>query len=428
MNGRRTLAALCLGLLLMITFVGQAVGTTSAALPTFVAGDLALVFAFRDGSTTLPTLPAGWTSVLAPTGANTCSMRVGYRVLVSGDTTTGTWTSASRLVVHVYRSTTAIAYPGASASASGASTTVSYPALSGGSAMKRTDGTSWVAGFAGHRSVDTALETPPTGMTNRSDGVDATAEAAGHDTNGGVASRSLQTVSVGGTSSGWFGATVEIVEAQFGDEIQVLYTDNFSSGSAAAFPQAVHAGTLLVAGFGRATNSTPTVTDTQSDGWALGRSHYDAGNDYRVDLWYATAASSAACSVTVTAAGGAGERVIGEYYGPFDAAPLDTGADAIGTSNSPSSGNATTTVNGELCLGFILAAAGNTSWTPGASYIADSSQAGGTNADTLLEHQVLATAGSIAATATLSGSFAWDALLATFKAASGDILFAQAIF
>jgi hypothetical protein len=49
-------------------------------------------------------------------------------------------------------------------------------------------------------------------MTNRSDVVNATSEAAGHDTNGGVTSWSLQTVSVGGTSSGWFGSTVELID------------------------------------------------------------------------------------------------------------------------------------------------------------------------------------------------------------------------
>jgi hypothetical protein len=203
-----------------ISFIGRATGTTSATLPAFNAGDFAIVFAFRDGSTVAPTTPAGWTNILAPAGANTCSMKLGFRILQTGDTTTGTWTNATSVVVHVYRGVTAI---GGSASASGASTTVSYPALT----MQAAQGTSWVAGFAGHRSVDTALETPPTGMINRSDVVDATDEAAGHDTNGGVTSWTLQTVSVGGTSSGWFGSTVELI-ATSNTPANTLAQDNFN--------------------------------------------------------------------------------------------------------------------------------------------------------------------------------------------------------
>jgi hypothetical protein len=188
-----------------ITYIGSATGTTSASLPTgWQPGDLAIVAAFRDGSTTAPSLPSGWTNIQA-SGANTCSIRVGYRVLQSGDTGTGTWTNATNVVVHVYRGIDSTPI-GASAVSGGSSTTVTYSALT----LQVTDGTSWVAGFAGHRSTDTTIETPPTGMTNRSDSLNATAELAGHDTNGGVASWSQGTVSVGGTSSGWRSCTVEI--------------------------------------------------------------------------------------------------------------------------------------------------------------------------------------------------------------------------
>jgi hypothetical protein len=189
-----------------ITYVGSAVGTTSASLPTgWQPGDLAIVAAYRDGSNTAPTVPSGWTSVLSTSG-NTNSLVVGRRILQAGDTGTGTWTNATNLVVHVYRGIDPATPVGASAGTGAQSTTVTYPALT----LQVTDGTSWVAGFAGHRSVDTAIETPPTGMTNRSDSLNATAELAGHDTNGGVASWSQQSVSVGGTSSGWRSCTVEI--------------------------------------------------------------------------------------------------------------------------------------------------------------------------------------------------------------------------
>jgi hypothetical protein len=190
-----------------LSFVGASSGVASASLPSgWQAGDLAVVFAYRDGNNTAPTLPTGWTDIISG-GANTNSERVGYRVLQAGDTGTGTWTNATSVVCLVYRGQRGSAPIGASAQNGGNSTTVNYPALT----LQDTSGNSWVAGFAGHRSTDTALETPPTGMVNRANVVDATDEAAGHDTNGGVTSWPSTNVSVGGTASGWRSAVVEIL-------------------------------------------------------------------------------------------------------------------------------------------------------------------------------------------------------------------------
>jgi hypothetical protein len=190
-----------------VSFVGSAVGTTSANLPAFLPGDIAVVHAFRSGNATAPTLPAGWTSINTGT-TTTTGARIGYRILVAGDTTTGTWTNATRVTVSIYRGQS-LAYGNgvnpASATSSAVSTTVTYPALT----LTRTDGTSWVLGVAGHRSTDTAIETPPTGMVLRADSL-GTSEAAAHDTGGGVASWGSTNVSVGGTSSGWVSFVVEI--------------------------------------------------------------------------------------------------------------------------------------------------------------------------------------------------------------------------
>jgi hypothetical protein len=86
-----------------VSFVGYASAAgSSVTLPAFNAGDLALVFAFRDGSNTAPTLGFGFTDV-AGSGANSSSSRVGYRVLATGDTTTETWTNATEIQVLVLR-------------------------------------------------------------------------------------------------------------------------------------------------------------------------------------------------------------------------------------------------------------------------------------------------------------------------------------
>ncbi|NGQ93377.1 hypothetical protein G5V65_21045 [Rhodobacter sp. HX-7-19] len=189
-----------------ITRISSATGTNSLTMPSHAAGDLLLMFAYRDGSTTAPALPAGWTD-LNNGGTATNSCRIAYKIAASGSEVSGTWTNATSLICLVYRSDGIIGVGGVARS-SAASTTVSYPALT----MVNTDGTSWVAGFGAHRSVNTSVETPPTGMTNITSVLDATDEAAAHDTNGPVSSWSLTTVSVGGTSSGWIGATVEITD------------------------------------------------------------------------------------------------------------------------------------------------------------------------------------------------------------------------
>lgn len=184
-----------------IQYIGSATGVTSATLPAHQAGDLILAFAFRDGSTTAPTLPSGWTNI-RNNGANTCSGRVAYRVATASGTTSETWTNATSVVFLIYRNINQNSPIGNTDSATASSVTVNYPALS-------VSQDSWVVGFAGHRSANVNL-IAPTGMTNRAYVQDATDEAAGHDTNGSVASWSSTNTSVGGTSSGWRSYVVEI--------------------------------------------------------------------------------------------------------------------------------------------------------------------------------------------------------------------------
>jgi hypothetical protein len=201
-----------------ISYVGGAAGTNSATLPSFQAGDLAVVFAFRDGSTTNPTVPAGWTNISNTTDGTSCSASIGYRVLTPADTATGTWTNASRTVVVVYRGGRPWLSVGGGANGAGTTNTVAYTALT----MSVADGTSWVVGLVGHRSVDTTIDSAAiTGMTARTSGVDATAEAAAWDTNGGVSSWSTTNQTITGTASGWVTRTVEILALPAQDSVEL---------------------------------------------------------------------------------------------------------------------------------------------------------------------------------------------------------------
>lgn len=197
----------------------------------------------------------------------------------------------------------------------------------------------------------------------------------------------------------------------FGDFVQGSFTDNPASPWTVAFASNVVAGNLLVAAFGRATDSTPTVTDSQSNTWALARSHYDVGNDYRLDVWTAIAGSSAACSITVTAAGGSAEHIQAEFTGPFASTHLDVVNSAIGSGVSASSGDVTPTVSGVLGVGYHGALAALTSsgaWTTRVNGNA------ATTVSTILQSQVRADTTAFAATATLV-SASWLSIVTTFK-------------
>lgn len=188
----------------------KAVGSGSTTVPTMpahVAGDLLIGFAFRDGSNTGPAIPAGWTQVYRA-GASTCSISVAYKWAASSAEVSGTWTSASSLVIASYSGVDTVTPVGGYIQGGATSTIVSYNALAG------TDPTnqSWFLCFAGHRSVNTAIETPPTGTILRTSVVDTTDEAALFDTDGALSAWPLHSVSVGGTSSGWHSIVVELRE------------------------------------------------------------------------------------------------------------------------------------------------------------------------------------------------------------------------
>ena len=98
---------------------------------------------------------------------------------------------------------------------------------------------------------------------------------------------------------------------------------------------------------------------------------------------------------------------------------LDVTRSATARSTSPNSGTATTTAPGELVLG-IFSTQSYTTFTPGAGFTTRAS----VNTDAripvlMVADRVLATPGSVAATATLSTTDIWGAGLITFRSAAG---------
>lgn len=191
-----------------ISYVGGSTGTSSAVIPATQIGDLILVYSYSQNST-VPTKDPSFATVVAITPALSSEI-LGYKIATSTSETTGTWTNSEGMIVQVYRSSTGSLSIGSSPSTFGfgSGTTVRYDTIT----LDDSSGSSWVAGFAGHNSNNGALNTPPTGMTNREFFTSAALRAAGHDTNGGVTSWVQTDVSIGGSAGSYATVVAEIKE------------------------------------------------------------------------------------------------------------------------------------------------------------------------------------------------------------------------
>jgi hypothetical protein len=222
------------------TLVSSAeISGASGTLPTHAVGDTIIIFAYRDGSTTAPSLPANYQNIDA-TGANTNAHRIGWRTAQSTADSSGTWTNASRLVVQVWRPTVGYRIRiGNGAAGGAASTTLSY---TGFTLTDASSGRSRIAAFAGHRSTNCDLNVAVTNLTNDTNGVDATCETAGkYDTAGGRTTWTTQTQAVGGTSSGWRTYVLELIE-----ELRAYDEDDNAAAWMVAGARTALAGAMLL--------------------------------------------------------------------------------------------------------------------------------------------------------------------------------------
>lgn len=197
-----------------ISFVGSCTGTTSCTMPSHQSGDVCVGFTFRDGNVNAPTVPtgSGWVSYDTTVGTSSNGSAVGYIIADSASEVSGTWTSATSLIITCWRgvdNTTPLGTTPSPNSSNVADVTYLHPTFD------VTDGTSWALACAGHRSADTTLDADasvPTDFstTNKITNTDATDETVCFNTNTGVTGTTDSTISVGGTASGWRTIEVEL--------------------------------------------------------------------------------------------------------------------------------------------------------------------------------------------------------------------------
>lgn len=182
-------------------------GTNTATVPTHSAGNMILVASFRDGNTTPPTLPSGQnlTNIYSTAGANSCSLRVAYKIATSSSETIGTFTNGTTTCCIVLEN----AAPGAFVQNRGSSTTFNYAALT----FLESDNTSGAIGFCFSRDPAAAAATAPSGMTNHNSNSDATDIGAVHYDLTGTGWSSTN-VATGVTATGWQTFVLEILDQQ----------------------------------------------------------------------------------------------------------------------------------------------------------------------------------------------------------------------
>ena len=191
--------------------------------------------------------------------------------------------------------------------------------------------------------------------------------------------------------------------------------------STLAFASANTAGNFIAVGIrgGLSSSQVFTVTDSNGNTYKQAAQIGYTASQVTSAIYYAENVKGGANTITVSMTVSGPLRFdILEYSGVATLNSLDATAAATGSSATPSSGNLTTTVSGDL----LLASIGTTNpatFTAGTGYTIRDFVPVEPNTKHIGEDQIQAAAGSVSAGATLTASDSWGAVLAAFKPVGG---------
>ena len=196
-----------------ISATAAAANGDSITIPTHQAGDLIVLAVYRNTSTNLATVATGW-AANEGRGANTNSMMIATKFAASSGETSGTWTNATQLGCWVLRGSVGLLSIGnvfGFGGTSGSGNNINYPSLF----VASTTTNQWILAAAGHRSIDTDIETAPSGLTFRAGVVGTSAgELALHDSDGNLDTWSSTNYTLTtGTSGGYRTAILQVCES-----------------------------------------------------------------------------------------------------------------------------------------------------------------------------------------------------------------------
>jgi hypothetical protein len=185
---------------------------STVTIPPHAVGDLIIIWAYRDGSTTPPTKPTAsgtvpaWIDISTGTGTSTNSGRTAYFVATATNHTSGTWTNATGMVAVVIQGQASTPIGGAARGGGTASNSATAPAIT----QQQTTGKALILHFYGHRTV-TAWDSAPSGYTRQAS---VATEVCFNTKNSSTSDGSIAQSCTTSSSSGYYGATVEVLSPE----------------------------------------------------------------------------------------------------------------------------------------------------------------------------------------------------------------------
>jgi chitodextrinase len=192
-----------------------------------------------------------------------------------------------------------------------------------------------------------------------------------------------------------------------------------TNAASLAFPAPTTAGNWIgVAVRAGQAGQTITVTDSRGNTYRKAIQLNEDVDGVTLALYYAEAIAGGADTVSVSSSlpGGLLRFALFEYAGVAAANSFDGGTTAQGTSTTAASGSFATTVPGDLLIGMVTTANGQT-FTAGAGFTLQE-RVPASNSKLGVEDRTQSTAGSTSAQFALSSSDVWGALAAAFKPAA----------
>ena len=206
----------------------NATNGSSVTIPTHAVGDDIYIFAFRDGSTTIPSKPSAsgtvpvWGDIESSAGANSCSLRLAHFVATATNHTSGKWTNATGMIAVVVQNQAASPI-GAHGQGGGTSSTLATaPSVT----QQQTTGKALILEFYGHRTV-TAWSTAPSGYTRQASyASEVCLNSKDSSTSDGSVSQNLTASS----SSGYRAATLEILSTETSPTVALSSPSDTATG------------------------------------------------------------------------------------------------------------------------------------------------------------------------------------------------------
>ncbi len=162
-------------------------------------------------------------------------------------------------------------------------------------------------------------------------------------------------------------------------------------------------------------NETITVKDSKGNTYHSATQINQTGDGDTLAIFYAENIAAGANTVTVSVSTADTLRfAILEFSGVATSGSIDQAIASQGSNASPNSGSITTTASGDLLLGVIMTADGETV-TAGSGYQIVESVPAAPNTKLIVEYQVQASSGSTSSSAKLSSADPWAAAIAAFK-------------